>query len=45
MIRVKLDIVPRNCDRLGGDIDLLREACLRERGLNPEEDFPNVFCE
>ena len=35
---------PRNCDRFGGDIDRLREACLRERGLNPEEDFPEVFC-
>lgn len=35
---------PRNCDRFGGDIDMLREACLRERGLNPEEDFPEVFC-
>lgn len=34
---------PRNCDRFGGDIDRLREACLRERGLNPEEDFPDVF--
>ena len=34
---------PRNCDRFGGDIDKLREACLRERGLNPEEDFPDVF--
>ena len=36
---------PRNCDRLDGDIDKLREACLRERGLNPEEDFPDVFPE
>lgn len=36
---------PRNCDRLGGDIDKLRVACLRERGLNPEEDFPDVFPE
>ena len=36
---------PRNCDRFDGDIDRLREACLRERGLNPEEDFPRVFCE
>ena len=36
---------PRNCDRFGGDIDKLREACLRERGLNPDEDFPEVFCE
>ena len=35
----------RNCDRFGGDIDKLREACLRERGLNPEEDFPDVFPE
>ena len=35
----------RNCDRFGGDIDRLREACLRERGLNPEEDFPEVFGE
>lgn len=34
---------PRNCDRFGGDIDKLREACARERGLNPEEDFPDVF--
>ncbi len=34
---------PRNCDRFGGDIDKLREACLRERGLNPEEDFPDIF--
>lgn len=33
----------RNCDRFGGDIDKLREACARERGLNPEEDFPDVF--
>lgn len=36
---------PRNCDRFGGDIDRLREACLRERGLNPDEDFPEIFCE
>ena len=36
---------PRNCDRFDGDIDKLREACLRERGLNPEEDFPDVFPE
>lgn len=36
---------PRNCDRFDGDIDKLREACARERGLNPEEDFPEVFCE
>lgn len=35
----------RNCDRFGGDIDKLREACARERGLNPEEDFPDVFPE
>jgi len=35
----------RNCDRFGGNIDLLRETCLRERGLNPEEDFSEVFCE
>lgn len=35
----------RNCDRFGGDIDKLREACLRERGLNPEENFPDVFPE
>ena len=35
----------RNCDRFGGDIDKLRDACLRERGLNPEEDFPDVFPE
>ena len=34
---------PRNCDRFDGDIDKLREACARERGLNPEEDFPDVF--
>ena len=34
---------PRNCDRFGGDIDKLREACARERGLNPEEDFLDVF--
>jgi len=34
---------PRNCDRFGGDIDKLREACARERGLNPEENFPDVF--
>ena len=33
----------RNCDRFDGDIDKLREACARERGLNPEEDFPDVF--
>lgn len=36
---------PRNCDRFGGDIDQLREACARERGMNPEEDFPEVFAE
>lgn len=36
---------PRNCDRFGGDIDKLREACARERGINPEEDFPEVFAE
>lgn len=36
---------PRNCDRFGGDIDKLREACARERGMNPEEDFPEVFAE
>ena len=35
----------RNCDRFGGDIEKLREACLRERGLNPDEDFPEIFCE
>ena len=35
----------RNCDRFGGDIGKLREACARERGLNPDEDFPEVFCE
>lgn len=44
-IRAALSEPPRNCDRFDGDIDLLREACLRERGLNPEEDFPKVFCE
>lgn len=36
---------PRNCDRFGGDIDKLREAFARESGLNPEEDFPEVFAE
>ena len=35
----------RNCDRFGGDIEKLREVCLRERGLNPDEDFPEIFCE
>lgn len=41
--RAALAAPPRNCDRFGGDIDKLREACSRERGLNPEEDFPDVF--
>jgi len=41
--RTALAAPPRNCDRFGGDIDKLREACARERGLNPEEDFPDVF--
>ena len=41
--RAALAKPPRNCDRFGGDIDKLREACARERGLNPEEDFPDVF--
>lgn len=35
----------RNCDRFDGDIEKLREACLRERGLNPEENFPEIFGE
>lgn len=42
-IKAALAAPPRNCDRFGGDIDKLREACARERGLNPEEDFPDVF--
>ena len=42
-IQKALAAPPRNCDRFGGDIDKLREACARERGLNPEEDFPDVF--
>lgn len=42
-IKTALAAPPRNCDRFGGDIDKLREACARERGLNPEEDFPDVF--
>ena len=42
-IEKALSAPPRNCDRFGGDIDKLREACARERGLNPEEDFPDVF--
>ncbi len=41
--RAALAKPPRNCDRFDGDMDRLREACLRERGLNPEEDFPDVF--
>lgn len=41
--RAALSAPPRNCDRFDGDIDKLREACARERGLNPEEDFPDVF--
>ena len=40
IIDAALSAPPRNCDRFGGDIDKLREACLRERGLNPEDDFP-----
>ena len=44
-IRAALSAPARNCDRFDGDIDKLREACARERGLNPEEDFPEVFCE
>lgn len=43
LIDAALAAPPRNCDRFGGDIDKLREACARERGLNPEEDFPDVF--
>ena len=43
LARAALAAPPRNCDRFGGDIDKLREACARERGLNPEEDFPDVF--
>lgn len=43
IIDAALSSPPRNCDRFGGDIDKLREACARERGLNPEEDFPDVF--
>lgn len=42
-VNAALAAPPRNCDRFGGDIDKLREACARERGLNPEEDFPDVF--
>lgn len=42
-INAALSEPPRNCDRFGGDVGKLREACLRERGLNPEEDFPDVF--
>lgn len=43
LARAALAAPPRNCDRFGGGIDKLREACARERGLNPEEDFPDVF--
>ena len=43
VVNTALAAPPRNCDRFGGDIDKLREACARERGLNPEEDFPDVF--
>lgn len=35
----------RNCDRFDGDKDKIIEACLSERGLNPDENFSNVFCE
>ena len=43
--RAALAKPPRNCDKFQGDIEELREACLRERGLNPDEDFPEIFCE
>ena len=33
----------RNCDRFHGDKDKLIEACLNERGMNPEENFPDIF--
>lgn len=44
-VNAALAAPPRNCDRFGGDIDKLREECARERVLNPEEDFPEVFAE
>ena len=43
LVKQALASPPRNCDRFGGYIDKLREACARERGLNPEEDFNGVF--
>ncbi len=35
----------RNCDRFGGDMYRLIEACMRERGLLVTEDFAHVFYE
>lgn len=43
--RTALAAPARNCDRFCGDPDRLVEACLRERGLGPEEDFPRVYSE
>ena len=44
-LKAAIDKPARNCDKFQGDIEELREACLRERGLNPDEDFPEIFCE